>query len=132
MFDRMRINDLNYGMNVSSVASDVITKNIANADTPFYKAEKLVFSEVMDEYFSDWKKLPLIKTDEKHIEPKNLSMEPSSFIRYQNNMSPRNDFNDVNLDFEMSSLASNGIQYSIMTQITGSSFTKLKEAIRGR
>jgi flagellar basal-body rod protein FlgB len=132
MFNKMRINDLNYGLNTSSHQSDVISHNIANADTPFYKSEKLVFKEVMEEYFSRGKKMPLIVTDKKHIQPVGRILEPSSFVRYQNNMSPRNDFNDVNLDFEMSELAKNGINYSMMSQITGSSFTKLKEAIRGR
>ena len=40
MFNKMRINDLNYGLNTSSHQSDVISHNIANADTPFYKSEK--------------------------------------------------------------------------------------------
>ena len=132
MFNKMRINDLNYGLNTSSNKSDVISHNIANADTPFYKAEKLVFKEVMEEYFSPGKNMPLIVTNKRHIQPAGRTLDPSSFVRYQNNMSPRNDFNDVNLDFEMSELAKNGINYSIMSQITGSSFTKLKEAIRGR
>jgi len=56
MFNKMRINDLNYGLNTSSHQSDVISHNIANADTPFYKSEKLVFKEVMEEYFSSGKK----------------------------------------------------------------------------
>lgn len=132
MFDKMRINDLNYGLNTLSEQSNVISKNIANADTPFYKSEKLVFKEVMEEYFSPGKKMPLIVTDKRHIQPKNRLLDPSSFTRYQNNMSPRNDFNDVNLDFEMSEITKNGINYSMMSQITGSNFTKLKEAIRGR
>lgn len=132
MFSKMSINDLDYGLNTSSQQSDVISHNIANADTPFYKSEKLVFKEVMEEYFSRGKNMPLIITDNKHIQPMGRILDPSSFVRYQNNMSPRNDFNDVNLDFEMSELSKNGINYSMMTQITGSNFTKLKEAIRGR
>jgi flagellar basal-body rod protein FlgB len=128
----MLINDLNYGLNTSSKQSDVISHNIANADTPYYKSEKLVFKEVMEEYFSSGKKMPLIVTNKNHIQPRGTILDPSSFVRYQNNMSPRNDFNDVNLDFEMSELAKNGINYSMMTQITGSNFTKLKEAIRSR
>ncbi|MDY6821897.1 MAG: flagellar basal body rod protein FlgB [Deferribacterota bacterium] len=132
MFDKIRINDLNYGLNVSSVKNDVIAKNIANADTPFYKAKKIKFKEVMEEYFPDEKKIPLIVTDEQHIQPGQKILSPSSFVRYQNNMSPRNDFNDVNLDYEMSELAKNGINYSMMGQITSNSFAKLKEAIRGR
>jgi flagellar basal-body rod protein FlgB len=132
MFSKMSINDLDYGLNTSSQQSDVISHNIANADTPFYKSEKLVFKEVMEEYFSRGKNMPLIITDNKHIQPMGRILDPTSFVRYQNNMSPRNDFNDVNLDFEMSELSKNGINYSMMTQITGSNFTKLKEAIRGR
>jgi len=132
MFDKIRINDLHYGMNVSSVKNEVISQNIANADTPFYKAEKIVFDEVMAEYFSDWKKIPLLVTDSKHIIPESKALDPDSYVRYQNNMSPRNDYNDVNLDYEMSEITGNGILYSMMTQLTGHSFTSLKTSIRGR
>jgi len=99
MFDKMRINDLNYGLNTLSEQSNVISKNIANADTPFYKSEKLVFKESDGRIFSQ-EKMPLIVTDKMHIQPKNRLLDPSSFTRYQNNMSPRNDFNDVNLDLK--------------------------------
>ncbi|MEF3254044.1 MAG: flagellar basal body rod protein FlgB [Deferribacterales bacterium] len=132
IFKNSVINDLSYALKVNSIKNDVISNNIANVDTPGYKAKKLEFKEVMEEYFSQGKKLPLKRTDSRHFPGSPNIFNPSSFIREQNNPSLRNDGNDVNLDYEMSEMAKNGIQYSMYAQIIAGKFTGLKSAIAGR
>lgn len=132
IFDKTVINKLSYALKVNSVKNDVISNNVANVDTPGYKAKKIEFNEVMAEYLSNGKKLPLTVTNHRHIVGKNNPFDPSSFIREQNNPSLRNDGNDVNLDYEMTEMAKNGIQYSMFSQIISGKFTGLKSAITGR
>jgi len=132
IFNRTVINDLSYALKVNSVKNDILSNNIANVDTPNYKAKKLVFSEVMKEYFSGGSRLPLKTTHPGHIQPGSNISDPSSFVRFQNNPSLRNDGNDVNLDYEMSEMAKNGIQYSMFSQIVSNKFLGLKTVIQGR
>ncbi len=132
MFDKMNISGLNYAMDVSSKRNQVISENIANVDTPNYKAKDLDFEKAMKEYFSGGNNLPLKVTDKRHISPQNSEGNISSLIYEQNNPSLRNDGNDVNLDYEMSEMASNAVKYSMFSQITGTEFARLKSAITGR
>lgn len=125
------INDLNVALNVSSLKNKVISENIANIDTPDYKAKNIDFKKAMQEYFSGGQKLSLKTTNERHIKGINSS---GGFINieFRNSPSLRNDGNDVNIDLEMYELSANGVLYSELSQLTGYQFTKLKMAITGR
>jgi flagellar basal-body rod protein FlgB len=132
LFNKTMINDLGFALKVSSVKNDIISSNVANVDTPGYKSKKLEFKEVMTEYYGEGKKLPMTVTHPMHFTGKPNILVPQSFAREQNNPSLRNDGNDVNLDYEMSEMAKNGIQYSMFSQIIAGRFTGLKSAITGR
>ncbi|MGE4267382.1 MAG: flagellar basal body rod protein FlgB [Deferribacterales bacterium] len=132
LFSKMGVDKLGYALTTSSVRNDVISQNIANVDTPGYKAKDLKFFDVMNEYLGDGKKLPLTRTNEKHLPPADMVMDPSSFVYDQNNPSVRNDGNDVNEDYEMSQLAENSVRYQMLSQMTAGKFTKLKEIIQSR
>jgi len=86
----------------------------------------------MSEFYGEGKKLPLTVTNPMHFTGKPNILEIESFAREQNNPSLRNDGNDVNLDYEMSEMAKNSIQYSMFSQIIAGKFTGLKSAITGR
>jgi len=132
IFDRMKINTLATGLEVASVKNRVIAENIANVDTPEYKAQDLEFYDVMNEVLDNGKKLPLTTTNEKHLPPSSGSVDVSSFVYQQNNPSVRNDGNDVNIDYEMTQMAENTIRFNMMSDITAGKFTKLKNVIAGR
>ncbi len=132
IFSMSNVDKLSYGMDTTSVKNNVIAENIANVDTPTYKASKLEFDEVMQDFLGTGKKLPLVQTNEKHFATGGFKGIPADYVRFQNNPSLRNDGNDVNLDYEMSEMASNSVLYQELTQITAGTFTKLKTAIQGR
>ncbi|WP_022851951.1 flagellar basal body rod protein FlgB [Limisalsivibrio acetivorans] len=132
IFNAIHTDSIGYAMDTASAKNGVIAENIANVDTPGYKAGKLEFGEAMAEYMGEGKKLPLSRTDDMHLPPKDEIMDPSSFIRKQNNPSLRNDGNDVNLDYEMSELAQNTVRYQELSLLSSHGFTKMKSAIQGR
>jgi len=132
IFERMSVDKLAAGLDTASVKNNVIAENIANIDTPGYKAKDLKFFEVMGEVMGTGKKLPLARTDEKHLPPADRVADPSAFIYQQNNPSVRNDGNDVNIDYEMSQMAENSIRYNMLADMTAGKFTKLKSIIQGR
>lgn len=132
IFSQTHIDDLNFAMKVSSYKNDIIAGNIANVDTPGYKAKKVDFNEVMSAYMGCGKKLPLMNTDEKHFPSTDSFIDMKNFARFQNNPSLRYDGNDVNPDYEMTELAANSIDYTLFTQITTMEILRLKSAIAGR
>ena len=114
-FDKIKLNDMAYALKTLNEKTQVIARNIANHDTPFYKAQKLEFGEVMGAYYSS---------------SRQPTTPPSAFVRFQNNMSVRQDHNDVNLDYEMSEQAGASILYSAISQLANGKITSLKEILR--
>jgi len=132
IFDKMKINTLGTALETASVKNKVIAENIANLDTPGYKAQDLKFFDVMNDVLGSGKKLPLARTNEKHLPPAEMDTDPSAYVYQQNNPSVRNDGNDVNIDYEMSQMAENTIRYNMISDMTAGKFTKLKNVIAGR
>ncbi len=126
IFDKTKVNDLNFALGTLSVKNNGISRNVANQDTPKYKAVKLVFSEVMEEYYSDSKNpIPLKRTNPMHMPIGTAELDPRTLVRFQNNPSTRNDGNDVNMDYEMSQQADAELRYKLFSQIVGKKVTGL-------
>ncbi len=126
IFDKTKVNDLNFALDTLSVKNNGISRNIANQDTPKYKAVKLVFSEVMEEYYSNSNNpVSLKRTNPMHMPVGDEELDPRTLVRFQNNPSIRNDGNDVNLDYEMSQQAEAELRYKLLSQIAGKKVTGL-------
>ena len=126
IFDKTKVNDLNFALDTLSVKNNGISRNIANQDTPKYKAVKLVFSEVMEEYYSNSNNpVSLKRTNPMHMPVGDEELDPRTLVRFQNNPSIRNDGNDVNLDYEMSQQADAELRYKLLSQIAGKKVTGL-------
>lgn len=126
IFEKTKVNDLNFALDTLSVKNNGISRNIANQDTPKYKAVKLVFSEVMEEYYSNSKNpVPLTRTNSMHMSVGGEELDPRTLVRFQNNPSIRNDGNDVNMDYEMSQQADAELRYKMLSQIVGKKVTGL-------
>lgn len=126
IFDKTKVTDLNFALDTLSVKNNGISRNIANQDTPKYKAVKLVFSEVMEEYYDNTRKpFVLTRTNPKHLSIGGEELDPRTLVRFQNNPSLRNDGNDVNLDYEMSQQADAELRYKMLSQIAGKKVTGL-------
>jgi flagellar basal-body rod protein FlgB len=132
IFTKAGVEKLGLALNAVGAKNRVISENIANIDTPGYKAKDLKFHDVMNEYLGEGKKLPLANTNEKHLPPKTRVVSAEDFVYQQNNPSVRNDGNDVNVDYEMSQLAESNVRYQMLSQMTAGKFAKLKTAITGR
>ncbi len=133
LFEKTKINDMSFALDTLSVKNNTIARNIANKDTPMYKGTKIVFQEVMAEYFSGAsKELPLKRTNMRHLPVGSDSLDPRTMVRFQNNPSIRNDGNDVNLDYEMSQQVDTSIRYQLFSDLIGRKFNGLKEVIKTR
>jgi flagellar basal-body rod protein FlgB len=97
----------------------VILSNIANADTPNYRAKDVVMEE------GSASKLKI--TREKHISPR--SREGFRVIEIQRRLAG-NDFNNVSLEEEMAKLTQNRIAYEAYMRMIRGSVDKLNNIIK--
>ena len=99
----------------------VIISNIANADTPNYRAVDLEFRREVN-------MLPLKTTNSKHI---NILKKDSIKTVFVKNRVVGNDNNNVSIEGEMAKLAQNRIAYEVYMKMALGGIDKLNNIIRG-
>lgn len=112
--------------------AEVLANNIANADTPHYKARDLDFASVLAEQTGKSQRGPvdLNRTDSRHIAAEGLSSGNASLV-YRNPMHASIDQNSVDLQIEQSSYAENAIDFQASFTFLNSKFKGLIGALRG-
>jgi flagellar basal-body rod protein FlgB len=117
------IQSLERALNYSSLKQKVIANNIANVDTPNYKAKDVSFRTELQ------RALQANRTDPRHFEFKaGLTSFP---IITRPNITYNHNGNSVDIDKEMSELAENQIYYSALVERLNGKFQTLKTVIRG-
>lgn len=124
---------LERGLDASAMRSQVISNNIANAETPGFKSSSVDFESQFQEALAAemGSSFDLKKTREKHIDFSSDidSVHPSVRLNYNTNM--RMDDNNVDIDYQNSQMAKNQLYYSTLVQKLNSEFAKLRAAIGG-
>ncbi len=118
---------LEKALDYSSVKQNVIAHNIANADTPNYKAKDVQFSAYLHDALE--KRIQAKRTDERHIPFQ--SRVPQIQITTRKNLRYHHNGNSVDIDYEMAELAKNQIYYQTMTDILSGKLRTLQTVIRG-
>ena len=121
------ISTLEQGLDYSATKGKVISQNIANVDTPNYKAKNVSFKDV----FSDvqMSQVNSYRTDSRHIEFK--GSESQTGIHSNTNFRYRHDGNGVDMDKEQANLASNQIYYNALIDRLNGKFNTLQNVIKG-
>lgn len=125
------VNLLEKGLNASWLRNEVISNNIANADTPGFKTSEVKFESLMaDALGSGEDGLALKTSDERHISGTAAGVdevEPS--VVTDRSTSAGLDENNVDIESEMVALAKNSIEYYSLVSKVNSEFRKLDAAI---
>ncbi len=102
---------------------DVIASNIANIDTPFYKAKGVSFEKTLirkaNELYGkkgDTPELKLAQTHEKHLKSPKADFGALGTIYLRDGHMARNDGNTVDLDVETSELSKNAVMVNALTK----------------
>ncbi|MBA1333847.1 MAG: Flagellar basal-body rod protein FlgB [Firmicutes bacterium] len=123
------IKALEKALDAAWVRNQVISNNIANADTPNYKAYKVEFEDMLKEAIEN-QAVTGKRTSSKHLP---VGMDPidnvSIRISRQRNTSTRLDGNNVDIDTEMANLAKNTIKYQTLVQQLSQRLARLKTVI---
>jgi flagellar basal-body rod protein FlgB len=123
---------LQKSLNVGSVRHKVLTSNIANIDTPNYKAFEVVMEDVRKHSSRLKRPIELVRTQPCHLCGRHSASDP---IKIKTVDSSGNNFradgNTVDLDRTMGKLAENTLMYRTAAQIIKMKFQGLKNAIQG-
>ena len=134
MWDKL-FNTTNYlekGINASWLRNEVISNNIANADTPGFKTSQVKFETIMEQAIEKNDLLEMDTTNEKHIKLSPSTIDGVSAMVVQNkDSSYRYDENNVDIETEMAAMAKNSIQYYTLVSKLNSEFSNLSTAING-
>ncbi|MCP4752272.1 MAG: flagellar basal body rod protein FlgB [Proteobacteria bacterium] len=130
LFDK-NLDLLEKNMALRSRRNSMIASNIANRETPGYRAQDLVFEKELLQAFHSDRPGPLQTSDPRHFD--GVKREPIEQVEGQQinsfNPDPRMDGNTVNLDKEMAKLAENQLMYQAATRALNWKFHLLKSAI---
>jgi flagellar basal-body rod protein FlgB len=112
--------------------AEVLANNIANADTPNYKARDLQFASVLAEQSAKSQRGPvsLSRTNSQHI-PADGVMAGDASLAYRTPMHSSIDQNTVDLQIEQSNYAENSVQFQASFTLLNSKFKGLVSALRG-
>jgi flagellar basal-body rod protein FlgB len=119
-------------LDTGSLRHKVLTSNIANIDTPNYKAFEVVMEDELNKNNRSAGPIELVRTSSRHLSGRHSSSNPIKIKPVDssgNNF--RADGNTVDLDRTMGKLAENTILYRSAAQIIKKKFQGLINAIQG-
>lgn len=121
------ISSLEKGLSYATLKNKAIAQNIANVDTPGYKAKEVSFKDI----FSEAKQSGFTsnKSDLRHYEFKATTSTPGVYS-YEN-FRTRPNGNAVDMDAEQASLAENTIYYNALVDRVSGKLSSLNNVIRG-
>jgi flagellar basal-body rod protein FlgB len=114
--------------NLRSQRSEILASNLANADTPGYKAKDIDFKEVMTE-FSQNGSGKLVATNPQHITDSTGINEFN--LKYRVPLQTSLDGNTVDTHVERGKFADNSIRYLACMRFLDNRVKNLMTAIRG-
>ena len=131
IFDK-NMTALERSLNYRAMNQKLIVSNIANMDTPNYKAFKMMVDEKMQSASKDNSQLSMTRTQISHMDITGNATDLGNVERVESNpLSLRGDGNTVELDTEMANLAENTLMYNTATRIISNKFKLLRDVIKG-
>ncbi|HWZ64794.1 MAG TPA: flagellar basal body rod protein FlgB [Steroidobacteraceae bacterium] len=122
-------------LKVYAQRTSVLANNIANADTPNYKAQDLDFRSVLAQAGSPNAPLALSTTNGAHLAPTSSDSAagaPGSGLKYRVPLAPSLDGNTVDVQMEQSAFADNTVRYQAALSFLSGKFKELMTAITGQ
>lgn len=122
------IGALENSLNYASTKNNAIANNIANIDTPNFKAKSVVFKDVLNQAMDS--SVTAKRTHPLHI-PFNNEANGSFQTISKGNTSYNHNGNNVDIDKEMAELAKNQIYYQGLVDRISGKFRSLQTVIKG-
>ncbi|HET7579057.1 MAG TPA: flagellar basal body rod protein FlgB [Bacillales bacterium] len=123
-FSDQTVSGLAQALNRTSLKERTISQNIANVDTPNYKAKHVVFKDELG------RQLEARRTNPRHI-PFSTSQGNGTYIKKETGTTINNNGNNVDMDREMAELAKTQIRYQALVEQLNWKFKDLRTVLRG-
>ena len=111
---------------------EVLGSNLANSDTPGYKAADFVFSKALANALQGTsERLPIVRSDDRHLD---LAVKNPFDLRvqYRTEVQPSIDGNTVDSDQEMAQFSDNGLRYQATLTFMNNKIRNLMNALTSR
>ncbi len=128
------VNFLHQALNIRVARQELLSSNIANADTPKFKAKDIDFSSVLRDRLSSSgaNQTGLTTTSPMHINTNNSKGILGEHTLYRVPLQPSADGNTVDMDVERTRFADNSIKYDANLTFINGQFRGLLSAIQER
>ena len=115
--------------------TELLARNLANADTPGYKAQDLDFRAALASAEGQASAGTLRATQPGHIGAAGGALQPGNteaFLKYRTPLAPSLDGNTVDAQLEQTAFADNAVRYQATLTFLTSKFRSLLTAITGQ
>ncbi|AAQ60556.1 flagellar basal body rod protein FlgB [Chromobacterium violaceum] len=117
-------------LNLQAYRAEVIGSNVANAETPYYKAVDFDFKSALQAQVDKQGQLGLALTDARHI-ANQTGGAAGVQLQYRSAVQPSLDGNTVDMDIERGAFADNALQYQSTLAFLNKKISGLNSAIQG-
>jgi flagellar basal-body rod protein FlgB len=118
-------------LKLQSQRMEVLADNLANADTPNFKARDIDFRTALAEAGTPGTSLALTTTDTNHLSTAAASGAPAA-LKYRVPLAPSLDGNTVDTQLEQAAFADNTVRYQATLTFLGARLRDLMTAITGQ
>jgi flagellar basal-body rod protein FlgB len=118
-------------LKLRSQRTEVLAANLANADTPGYRARDIDFRSALAAAGSPGAPVPLATTKAGHIATATANGSAGAELKYRVPLAPSLDGNTVDAQLEQSNFAENTVRYQATLSFLTSKFRGLMTAITG-
>ncbi len=113
-----------------SERASVLANNLANIDTPNFKAKDLDFKQALQQEMNSSQGFDMSTTQDRHIEAQGFDAVEGDVL-YRTPQQPSIDGNTVEDQIEHAEYMKNALAFQASFQFLNSKFTGLRSAIRG-
>lgn len=119
-------------LNLRSQRTELLAANLANADTPGYRARDIDFKSAMAQASGATPAVRLQTTSAGHIGPQTINGTPAPELEYRTPLAPALDGNTVDAQLEQAAFAENTVRYQATLSFLSAKFRGLLTAITGQ
>ncbi len=119
-------------LNLRAALQELLASNIANADTPNYKARDIDFASALQNALAGTSpKLPVVQTSPMHFGGNTGDSILGSPVMYRRPVQPSADGNTVDMDVERAQFADNALRYEASVKFTSDELKDMLAVIQG-
>ncbi|MCQ4087182.1 flagellar basal body rod protein FlgB [Saccharibacillus sp. JS10] len=124
-------NRLRSAIDASNTRQNVISNNIANADTPYFKRSEVSFESLLQSEMNGVSSIKGRVTNSRHISIGSTDSIPNAKITSDKSTAMNNNKNNVDIDSEMVKLGENQIRYNAYIEEVNHQIKMMRTALGG-